>query len=92
MRFNYSEYGQTVSSKFCRWFERGNAIKVVVKNEQRKVLIELPLTVVLVFSLFAPALIGIALVVAVMRGCRVELNQPEKPDKKESAPTTKKSK
>ena len=75
----------SIMDRLKELFRQGNVRHVVMKNETRQ-LVDLPLNIVLLGTLLAPWLVGIGIVIALVKGYRLELTNPEKHDTSGAAP------
>jgi hypothetical protein len=59
-------------------FHEGNARHVIVEKEGR-IIVDLPLTIIVIAALLAVWLVAILAAVAVITGCGIRLEGPERP-------------
>lgn len=65
--------GKTVLETVKKILKKGNASKVVVKDESGKTLLNVPVTIAATGALLAPVLSGVAFGFALMKDCTVEI-------------------
>jgi len=70
--------GDTLVAKIKELVQEGNVRRVVLKNEEGKVLVELPLTLGVVGAVLAPQLAAIGAIAALVTHCTVveKVEQP----------------
>lgn len=69
--------GREAVYKIRQIIRRGNAIKIVVRDKNDKVLLSLPSTLVAAGSIMAPLLAGASLVLALVQQCKIEVIKKE---------------
>ncbi len=63
--------GERLIEKVKELVREGNARKIIIKNEEGKTLLEVPLTIGAVGALIAPALAAIGAVAALVSNCTI---------------------
>lgn len=69
--------GEEVVKKVKELVKKGNIRRIIIKNEEGKSLIEVPLTIGVVGTLFLPALAAIGAVAAVVSNCTIVVEKRE---------------
>lgn len=74
--------GEQLVGKVKQLVKEGNVRRIIIKNKEDKVLVELPLTIGVVGAIFAPALAAVGAVAALVTECTVvvERDGPKKED------------
>jgi hypothetical protein len=63
--------GAEVKQKVKEIIDKGNARRIIIKNEQGKTILEIPLTVGVVGAVIAPILAAVGAVAAVVTSCTI---------------------
>lgn len=63
--------GEQVVAKIKEIISEGNARKIILKNEKRETLMEIPLTFAVVGAVIAPILAAVAAVAALVTECTI---------------------
>jgi hypothetical protein len=71
--------GDTLVAKIKELVQEGNVRRVVLKNEEGKVLVEFPLTLGVVGAVLAPQLAAIGAIAALVTHCTVVVEKVEQP-------------
>ena len=71
--------GDTLVAKIKELVQEGNVRRVVLKNEEGKVLVEFPLTLGVVGAVLAPQLAAIGAIAALVTRCTVVVEKVEQP-------------
>ena len=71
--------GDTLVAKIKELVQEGNVRRVVLKNEEGKVLVEFPLTLGVVGAVLAPQLAAIGALAALVTRCTVVVEKVEQP-------------
>ena len=71
--------GDTLVAKIKELVQEGNVRRVVLKNEEGKVLVELPLTLGVVGAVVAPQLAAIGAIAVLVARCTVVVEKVEQP-------------
>jgi len=74
----YSVSGDKIVSKVKEIIKEGNARKIIIKNEEDKVLIEFPLTIGAVGVIAAPVVAAIGALAALVSNCTIVVEKKEK--------------
>ncbi len=69
--------GEEVVKKVKELVKKGNIRRIIIKNEEGKSLIEVPLTIGVVGTLLLPALAAIGAVAAVVSNCTIVVERRE---------------
>ena len=74
--------GEQLLGKVKQLVKEGNVRRIIIKNKDDKVLVELPLTIGVVGAIFAPALAAVGAVAALVTECTVvvERDGPKQED------------
>ena len=67
----YSVKGDDLVAKIKGIINEGNIRRIIVKSEDDKTIVELPLTVGVVGAAFAPALAAVGAIAAVVTNCKI---------------------
>jgi hypothetical protein len=76
-RERYRVAGDKVISKIKELIHQGNIRRIIIKNEEGKALIEVPLTVGAVAAIVAPVWAAIGAVAALVANCSIEVEREE---------------
>jgi hypothetical protein len=71
----YKLKGEEIVSKVKEIIKEGNARRIIIKNEEGKSVMELPVTVGVVSVLVAPYLAAVGALAAVLTNCTVEVER-----------------
>ena len=71
--------GDTLVAKIKELVQEGNVRRVVLKNEEGKILVEFPLTLGVVGAVLAPQLAAIGAIAALVTRCTVVVEKVEQP-------------
>jgi len=71
--------GDTLVAKIKELVQEGNVRRVVLKNEEGKILVEFPLTLGVVGAVLAPQLAAIGAIAALVTHCTVVVEKVEQP-------------
>ena len=71
--------GDTLIAKIKELVQEGNVRRVVLKNEEGKILVEFPLTLGVVGAVLAPQLAAIGAIAALVTHCTVVVEKVEQP-------------
>ncbi|HEY5383146.1 MAG TPA: DUF4342 domain-containing protein [Candidatus Paceibacterota bacterium] len=63
--------GDEVIAKIKEIIKAGNARRIIIKNEEGKVIVELPLTIGAVGAIVAPALAAVGAIAALVTKCTI---------------------
>jgi hypothetical protein len=63
--------GEELISRVKKLIKEGNARRIIIKDEQGKTLVELPLTIGAVGALLAPSLAAIGAIAALVTNCTI---------------------
>jgi hypothetical protein len=72
---SYKLKGEEIVSKVKEIIKEGNARRIIIKNEEGKSVMELPVTVGVVSVLVAPYLAAVGALAAVLTNCTVEVER-----------------
>ena len=76
-REEYKVGGDKVISKIRELIHKGNVRRIIIKNDDGKSLIEVPLTVGVVGAVVAPVWAAIGAVAALVTNCSIEVEREE---------------
>jgi hypothetical protein len=76
--------GSEVLDKVKEVVREGNVRRLIIKNEEGKTLVEVPLTVGVVGGLLAPVAAAIAAIAGLVKHCTIEVQRPEPTESSES--------
>jgi hypothetical protein len=62
-------YGHEVLEKVKKLIKEGNVRRIIIKNEKDKVLMEIPVTIAVVGTIFAPVLAAVGALAALVSKC-----------------------
>lgn len=71
---NFSEfkvYGHDLVSEIKKLIKAGNVRRIIIKNEKGKVLMEFPVTIAVVSTVFAPVLAAVGALAALLNKCSI---------------------
>lgn len=74
IKFTKEEFkvsGKEILKKVKEIIKKGNARRIIIKNENRKTLIEIPLTVGVVGAVFLPVLAAVGAIAALLTSCTI---------------------
>ena len=63
--------GEELLAKVKELIKEGNARRIIIKNEQEEVIIEIPLTIGAVGALVAPVLVAVGAIAAIIGKCSI---------------------
>ena len=63
--------GEELLKKLKELAEQGNARRIIVKNEEGKILVEIPLTIGAVGAILAPSLAAVGAIAALVTKCTI---------------------
>ncbi len=69
--------GEQVVAKVKELIQQGNVRRITVKNEEGKVLVDIPLTLGVVGALLLPQLAALGLIAALVTNCRLSVEKVE---------------
>jgi hypothetical protein len=69
--------GNEVLDKVKELVHEGNVRRLIIKNEEGRTLVEVPLTVGVVGGLLAPVAAAIAALAGAVKNCTIEVQRPE---------------
>lgn len=76
--------GEKLISKVKEIINEGNARRIIVKDKSGKTLVEFPLTLGVVGTVFAPVLAGVGAIAALITECTITVVRDQEPSKKTS--------
>ncbi len=80
--------GEEVRDKVKEIIQEGNARRIIIKNEDGKTILEIPLTFGVIGIVLAPALAAVSAVAALVTSCTIVVEKNvEKEDKKTKSKT-----
>jgi hypothetical protein len=74
----YSTRGEHLLARVKELIREGNVRRIIIKNDDGRTLLELPLSVGVVGAALAPALAAIGAVAALVADCTIEVQRVEK--------------
>jgi hypothetical protein len=78
--------GERLVEKVRELIHAGNVRRLIIRNDDGKTLIEVPLTVGAVGMLLAPAWAAIAAIAAVVADCSIVVERDEEPQEQDATP------
>ncbi|HLE06236.1 MAG TPA: DUF4342 domain-containing protein [Candidatus Nanoarchaeia archaeon] len=73
----YVVSGEKILEKVNELIKEGNARKILIKNEKKEVILEVPLTIGVVGTILAPVLAAIGALAALITNCTIEVIRKE---------------
>jgi len=73
--------GEELVEKIKQLIHEGNVRRLIIKNEEGKVYLEIPVTFGVIGALVAPMLAAVAAIAAMVASLKVEVIRYEEPDK-----------
>jgi hypothetical protein len=73
----YRVRGEDVISKVKEVVHEGNVRRVIIKNEEGRTLVEVPLTIGVVGALLAPSLAALGAIAALVTNCTIVVEKVE---------------
>ena len=73
----YVVSGEKILEKVNELIKEGNARKILIKNEKKEVILEVPLTIGVVGTILAPVLAAICALAALITNCTIEVIRKE---------------
>lgn len=67
----YKVSGDQIVKKVKQLIKEGNARRIIIKNENNEVMMEIPLTIGAVGAIFAPILAAVGALAALMTNCTI---------------------
>lgn len=67
----YRVSGDQIVKKVKQLIKEGNARRIIIKNEQDEVMMEIPLTIGAVGAIFAPVLAAVGALAALISNCTI---------------------
>jgi hypothetical protein len=71
----FKVYGHELVKKIKELIKEGNIRRIIIKNEKGSVMMEIPVTFVVVGAFFAPVLAAIGALAALMTKCTIEVER-----------------
>jgi hypothetical protein len=71
----FKVYGHDLVKKIKELIKEGNIRRIIIKNEKGKIMMEIPVTFVVVGAFFAPVLAAVGALAALMTKCTVEVER-----------------
>ncbi len=71
----FKVYGHELVKKIKELIKEGNIRRIIIKNEKGNVMMEVPVTFVVVGAFFAPVLAAIGALAALMTKCTIEVER-----------------
>ena len=71
--------GEDLLRKIKEIIKEGNVRKIIIKNEEGKTLIELPLTIGVVGAVLLPVWAAVGAIAAMVTNCTIVIEKKEKP-------------
>ncbi len=69
--------GEELLAKIKSLIKEGNVRRIIIKNEEGKALVELPLTIGIVGAVLAPALAAVGAIAALVTKCTIVVERHE---------------
>ncbi len=70
-REQFKVYGHEVLKKITELIKEGNVRRIIIKNEKGKVMLEIPVTLAVVGTVFAPILAAVGALAALTSKCTI---------------------
>jgi len=67
--------GEQVLAKVKELIKEGNARRIIIRNEKKDVIMEIPLTIGAVGAVFAPVLAAVGALAALVKNCTIEVEK-----------------
>lgn len=77
--------GEELVEKVKQLIHEGNVRRLIIKDEEGKVYLEIPVTFGVIGALFAPVLAAVGAVAAMVAKLKIEVVRDEEPGKKEDS-------
>lgn len=74
--------GEELVEKIKQLIHEGNVRRLIIKDEEGKVYLEIPVTFGVIGALFAPMLAAVGAIAAMVANLKVEVIRSEEPEKK----------
>jgi hypothetical protein len=74
-REEYRLSGERVVDRVKELIHEGNVRRIIIKNEEGRTLVEVPLTVGVVGAVLAPVLAGVGAIAALVSDCSIEVER-----------------
>jgi hypothetical protein len=71
----FKVYGHELVKKIKELIKEGNIRRIIIKNEKEKVMMEIPVTFVVIGAFFAPVLAAVGALAALMTKCTIEVER-----------------
>ena len=82
-RERYKVAGEKVVTKVKELLQEGNVRRIIIKNDEDKTLIEIPLTIGVVGAALFPIWAGVGAIAALVTSCSIEVERTDEPDLEE---------
>jgi len=82
-RERYKVVGEKLLSKVKELLSEGNIRRIIIKNDEDKTLIEIPLTIGVVGAAFFPVWAAVGAIAALVTDCSIEVERQEEGDGQE---------
>lgn len=79
-RERYKVHGERLVGKVKELIQEGNVRRIIIKNEEDKTLIEIPLTIGVVGAAIFPVWAAVGAIAALVTSCSIEVERTEKSD------------
>ena len=70
-REEFKVNGDEIVKKIKELIKEGNVRRIIIKNEKDEILVEIPLTIAVVGTFFAPVLAAVGALAALMTNCTI---------------------
>lgn len=74
-REEFKVHGHEVLQKVKSLIKEGNIRRIIIKDEKKKVLMEIPVTFAVVGAVFAPVLAALGALAALLTRCTIEVER-----------------
>jgi hypothetical protein len=74
-REEFKVNGDEIVKKIKELIKEGNVRRIIIKNEKDETLVEIPLTIAVVGTFFAPVLAAVGALAALMTNCTIEVER-----------------
>ena len=82
-RERYKVVGEKLLSKVKELLSEGNIRRIIIKNDEDRTLIEIPLTIGVVGAAFFPVWAAVGAIAALVTDCSIEVERQEGADRQE---------
>jgi len=82
--------GEELVEKIKQLIHEGNVRRLIIKDEEGKVYLEIPVTIGVIGAIIAPMIVAVAAIAAVVANFKVEVIRDKEPEKEEKKDPDKK--